>query len=142
MIVYHVDRANQKVWDDNGVNNDPSHNYYQLLRAKPGYDYDSGYDPFPGRGQVTSLTNYTSPGLLSWAGKECPLALINIREELFLITFDVVDAHSEAGIVSPLAGSQSAPPLIFSPDGRQVSDMSHPGLYILRQGSTIRKVKQ
>jgi len=142
--VYRVDMTDLQVWDlnNNSVNCDPSHNYYELLRAKPDIDYDSDYDPFPGRGLVTSLTNYTSPSLRSWAGKECPLALINIREENFLITFDVVDAHSEVGISSPLTGQQSAPPLIFTPDGRQVSDMSRPGLYILREGSTTRKVKQ
>lgn len=144
MMVYRVDMTDLQVWDlnNNSVNCDPSHNYYELLRAKPDIGYDSDYDPFPGRGLVTSLTNYTSPSLRSWAGKECPLALINIREENFLITFDVVDAHSEVGISSPLTGQQSAPPLIFTPDGRQVSDMSRPGLYILREGSTTRKVKQ
>ena len=143
MIVYRVDLTNQKVWNDNELNCDPSHNYYELLRAKPDPEADSSGDPFPGKGRVTSLTNYTSPASLrSWSGKESSLALMNIREDKFLITFDVVDAHSEVGIASPLAAPSSSPTLIFTPDGRQLSSMSSPGFYILRQGSTTRKVKK
>ena len=127
------------------TNCDPSHNYYELLRAQPYADYDSSYDPFPGKGRVTSLTNYTSPASLrSWEGKETPLALINIQEDRQrgIISFDVVDAHSEVGILSPHSDQQSAPAAIFTPDGRQVPAMSRPGLYIIRQGNTIRKVKK
>ena len=48
----------------------------------------------------------------------------------------------EVGILSPLSYQQSAPAAIFTPDGRQVPAMSRPGLYIIRQGNTIRKVKK
>ena len=67
---------------------------------------------------------------------------MNIREEGMMITFEVVDAHAEVDIASPLADPLSTPPIIFTPDGRQVSSMSRPGLYILRQGSTTHKVKK
>ena len=143
MIVYRVDMTNDWVWEDRCPNNDPSHNYYELLRAKPDPIVDSNYDPFPGRSNITSLTNYTSPASLrSWTGKDAPLALVNIREEGMMITFEVVDAHAEVDIASPLADPLSTPPIIFTPDGRQVSSMSRPGLYILRQGSTTHKVKK
>lgn len=145
MMVYRVDYTNPQVWKYNMTNCDPSHNYYELLRAQPYADYDSSYDPFPGKGRVTSLTNYTSPASLrSWEGKETPLALINIQEDRQrgIISFDVVDAHSEVGILSPHSDQQSAPAAIFTPDGRQVPAMSRPGLYIIRQGNTIRKVKK
>ncbi len=141
MMVYRVDISNSEIWEENATNNDPSHNYYELLRANPDEFNDSPYDPFPGRGKVTSLTNYTSPAnLKSWSGKESKLALVNIKEQNRLITFDVVDAHSEVGIQSPVATPQTGPTTIFTPDGHSISTVSRPGLYILRQGTTTRKI--
>ncbi|MBP5644439.1 MAG: M6 family metalloprotease domain-containing protein [Bacteroidales bacterium] len=141
MMVYRIDLSNQGAWLGNDVNSDPSHSFYELVRANPDSLSDSGSDPFPGRSWITRLTNHTSPAnLRSWSGLETPLVLVNIREDKGLITFDVVDADSEVGVRAPLADPQSAPPAIFTPDGRQVPAMSRPGLYILRQGTTTRKV--
>jgi M6 family metalloprotease-like protein len=70
MLVWRVDSTNVDVWENNKVNCNPKHNYLELLRANPttssGSITDSAGDPFPGSGNVTSLTNTTDPSLCSW----------------------------------------------------------------------------
>lgn len=83
MLVWRVDSTSSSVWENNTVNCNPSHNYLELLRAKPGYSSsgsvsDSAGDPFPGSGNVTSLTNTTSPSITSWSMLPTPLELTDI----------------------------------------------------------------
>lgn len=71
MLVHRVDSTNVSVWENNKVNASPAHTYYTLLRATPktnssGTVTDSDGDPFPGSGNVTSISNTTSPSLRSW----------------------------------------------------------------------------
>lgn len=65
MMVARVDSSNVNVWWQNTVNCNPNHMYYELLRARYNGS-DSEYDPFPGAGGVTSITNFTHPNLLTW----------------------------------------------------------------------------
>ncbi|MGN1245097.1 MAG: M6 family metalloprotease domain-containing protein [Muribaculaceae bacterium] len=82
MLVFRVDSTSTYPWSSNTINSNPSHNYYELVRANPTPGYDSDGDPFPGRGNVTLLTNTTSPAnLLSWSGKPTPFTLSNISED-------------------------------------------------------------
>lgn len=100
MLVFRVDSTNTNVWTTNQVNNNPKHNYYELVRANGGRldPYNNpvcnGYDPFPGTGRKTTLNNTTSPGnLLTWAGKETQWGLKNIKETSGVITFDIEDTY-------------------------------------------------
>ena len=88
MLVARVDSVNPYIWWRNEVNCNPHHMYYELLRAQyRGGDSDS--DPFPGTSRVTSLTNFTDPGLLTWDGKFNEYAIRNIAENNKIITFNV-----------------------------------------------------
>ena len=101
MLVFRVDETNPRVWSSNQVNNNPSHNYYELLRAggtghsNPNSGHTgSAYDPFPGTGRVTELHNATSPAnLLTWAGNSTQWGLTNIAMSNGVISFDIRDTY-------------------------------------------------
>ncbi len=86
MMVARVDSSNVWAWWQNTVNCDPKHMYYELLRSKYNGS-DSNYDPFPGTGNVTSITNFTTPGLLTWDRSFNDYAIFDITEEGSLISF-------------------------------------------------------
>lgn len=98
MLVFRVDSTNSYVWMGNTVNDNPNHPYYQLLCAGGTHTYMGYYvatasDPFPGMMGVNRLDNETSPAnLLSWAGRQSPFGLRNIREQNRVVSFDVFDA--------------------------------------------------
>jgi len=87
LVITRVDYSNQRVWWNNDVNSDPSHNYYELIRASG--NSATGV-PFPGQNNVTYINSSSDPALVTWAGLTCPLALSNITEANNIITFDVV----------------------------------------------------
>ena len=69
MLVHRVE-LNPSIWNSNQVNVDPSHNYYELLRAGGIDVWASPTDAFPGPNNVRMLGNNTSPAnLLNWAGE-------------------------------------------------------------------------
>lgn len=83
MLVHRVDSTNTSVWENNKVNATTTHTYYNLLRATPsvstkGTVTDSDGDPFPGSGNVTSITNMTTPSMRSWTMASSPLVVENI----------------------------------------------------------------
>lgn len=93
MLLYRVDRTEPDLWTTNRVNQDPEHPRYAFLSAKPQYGgnmgrrQNTGYDPFPGLGNVTELTNSTSPSLQSWYGYNSNVTLHDIAEADGVITF-------------------------------------------------------
>ena len=88
MLIAHVDSTNQRIWDYNQVNCNPSHMCYDLLRASY-RGGDSGSDPFPGTSNVTSITNFSKPNLMSWDKRFSDLVFNDITEEGKTITFNV-----------------------------------------------------
>lgn len=84
MLVFRVDSTNVGAWSSNSINANPLHNYYELLRANPKKQgtstIDSGGDPFPGTGNIISLTNETTPSIQSWAKVSTPIIINNISE--------------------------------------------------------------
>ncbi len=70
MLIFRVDSTSTQPWSQNTINADPSHNYYELVRACPDGKglaiKDSGGDPFPGTGNVTVVGPFTEPGLTGW----------------------------------------------------------------------------
>ena len=88
MLIARVDSTNARIWEMNEVNCNPNRMYFELLRAKYA-GQDSGSDPFPGTGGVTSITNFTRPSLLTWDGKFNEFAIQNIAENNHVITFTV-----------------------------------------------------
>ena len=93
MLIFRVDSTSTRVWEENNVNANPKHNYFEMVRAR-GTSANASYDPFPGRGNVTAVNNVTSPASLkTWAGKETRFGLLNIKESAGVITFDVEDTY-------------------------------------------------
>ena len=104
MLVFRVDSTNAQVWANNTINNNPKHNYFELVRAGGLRDYnETDSDPFPGSAHVTMLNNTTSPAnLLSWSGKETLWGIENIVESRQgVITFDIIDVNLLRSISLP-----------------------------------------
>lgn len=82
LLIHRVDSTEANVWENNKVNANPVHNYYTLLRANPKTSgttvTDSDGDPFPGSGNVTEITNLTTPSMQAWSKVATPLVLKNI----------------------------------------------------------------
>jgi len=90
MIVTRVDSTDTKVWSNNTLNCDPTHNYFQMLRAGNTSTGDLDSDPFPGSTGNPIISNETFPSLMTWGGYENKFNLMNITEADGIITFDVV----------------------------------------------------
>ena len=115
MLVHRVDKTNQNVWNNNTVNNNPSRNYYEVIRAggkgRPATNASQGntgsaYDVFPGTGQVHELHNATSPAnLKTWAGESTKWGLKNIQMSGGIVTFDIENSLVLANLVLPEAVS-------------------------------------
>ena len=87
MLVAHVDSTNARIWEYNEVNCNPNHMCYELLRASY-RGGDSGSDPFPGSDNVTSITNFSKPGLMSWDKKLSNYVINDITERNRVINFN------------------------------------------------------
>ena len=109
MVVFRVDRTNTNIWDNNQVNNNPAHNYYELLRAGGAGYVDpytehtgSDHDPFPGTNNVTELHSNSSPAnLKSWTGQETPWIISNISENSGVISFSVAGSYALESLTLP-----------------------------------------
>ncbi len=97
MLAYRVNENDPDLWLANGVNAFGDDPHYLLLRAMPqltpgGRDAniaDSEYDPFPGLGNVTELTNTSSTSLQTANHLKSNITLHNIAMgEDGTITFD------------------------------------------------------
>ena len=92
MLVFRVDESDMNPWNNNSVNNNPERMYYELLRAggvEKAYTKPN-YDPFPGKGEVTTLSNVTSPAhLRTHDGQDTPWAIHHIAEDNGEISFEV-----------------------------------------------------
>ena len=98
MLVFRVDSTNVTVWEDNKVNCDPNHMYYEMLRASYNGWSDSGRDVFPGTYNVTSINGMTSPSLRTWDGQTSRYGIADIAMADKVITFNVVKDNT-AGVI-------------------------------------------
>ena len=96
LLVFRVDSTDTEVWNSNKANIDPTHNYYEMVRAGGGRGA-TDTDPFPGTQGVTALTNTTLPAnLLSWTGQPTKMVLENITESANgTVTFDLTDSSKQ-----------------------------------------------
>jgi M6 family metalloprotease-like protein len=98
MMIARVDSTNESVWWSNEVNCDPKHMYYELLRANY-TGQDSEYDPFPGAAGVTSISNFTTPNLLTWNKNLNDYAIFDISDQNGLVSFSLRPDTSILSIV-------------------------------------------
>lgn len=98
MLIWHIDYVKNK-WTYNQVNNDPSHQYVDLIEANglQSYRYAGGHS-FPG---ASNITDYT---FVSWNGNECNVELHEIAESNGNILVSVIDNYSA---VEEIAASES-----------------------------------
>ena len=88
LLVWRVDSTSNTVWNNNTVNCNPKHMYYELMTAVPSKGISSAFVPFPGQGNVIDFTYDSDPALITWAGTEATLDLYDITEsEDGIITF-------------------------------------------------------
>lgn len=92
MLVHRVEKTNTQVWENNTINCDSLHNYYEVVRAGGEQFSSTDYDVFPGEANVTELNNTTEPAnLLTWSGRNTKWGLENIAMTDGIITFDIVN---------------------------------------------------
>ena len=102
MLVYHVDFV-QSVFDYNIVNNQPSHQYVDLIEADNIRTTDTAAgDVFPGTKNVTSFGFNTVPQLASWKREDLQREFTEIRQEgrnvLFTMTNTDPDYKPGSGV--------------------------------------------
>ena len=107
MLVARVDSVDEQAWLSKEINTDPSHNHYQLLRAGneasiTAMSHDS--DSYPGSRAVTSLTNFSTPNLLTWDGQYNDWSITDITEQDQKISFSIVAGQAPYTLVEDFEG--------------------------------------
>lgn len=88
MLIFRVETTNTSIWENNEININPSHQYYELLRADDGSNDGAG-NPFPGVYGVTTISDLTVPSLKTHAGVSTQKTISNITENGGEISFTV-----------------------------------------------------
>lgn len=142
MLVWHID-FDQKKWDDNGVNNDASHQYVDLVEAdNRRTESTRDGDTFPGRNGITELSQYTTPAFKSWSGEPVGYSLSDIEETGNKLKFTI--SCDTSGIDSSVINDEGLSD-VTDPEnvaiynfagvivGRGISDLTHlpGGIYIM-----------
>ncbi len=109
MLIWHID-FNQKVFDDNVVNNTSSHQYVEIEKANgvksSTNDAVLAGWAWPGTSGATSFTDNTSPSMKTWKGSSLGLPITAIAERGGVVTFDV--AGGKSPIDAPFAHTPSS----------------------------------
>ena len=99
MIVFRVDSTNTSIWNNNKVNCNPDHNYFEMLRAGNSTSGESSSDPFPGATGNVMITNETTPSLVTWSGQPNNFIISGITENEGVISFNVLKEESLKALV-------------------------------------------
>ncbi len=88
MLIWHID-YNQTAWNNNVVNNTPTHQYVDIEEADGTQTEASrAGDAFPGTANKTAFTDATTPSMKTWAGVSLSKPVSNITESNGIISFD------------------------------------------------------
>lgn len=87
LLIYHVDRTDKLIWDNNVVNNESSHERMKLLMAG-GDRNDELSMPFPGINNVELIDDFSNPNLLNWNDEYSDVELSNISENNGVVSFN------------------------------------------------------
>lgn len=131
MLIWHIDYV-KEIFDDNVVNNTPSHQYVDLIEAngKKNEKYASGHT-FPGTSNITSYS------FKSWSGTPCGVELNGITESDGII-IKHTDVTSLGG-VGNLATESDCPETYFNLQGIPVSKPGDGQILIRRSGGKTEK---
>lgn len=140
MLIWHID-YNSRVWQNNKVNINRSHQYVDIVEA--GGTANNGINSamrsytFPGSKNVTNFTSSTTPALKSWAGKAIDLPITDIKESDGKISFKV--AGGSAGIDGIEADMSESAAEYFNLQGIRVASPEAGNIYIVRRGAQVSK---
>ncbi|WP_455587356.1 M6 family metalloprotease domain-containing protein [Bacteroides sp.] len=120
MLIFRVDSTDVNVWQNNTLNANPAHQYYQLLRANNDPDVwgNLAGNPFPGSDNITEISDATSPGLISWSGAETGVSLTNITEQDGNIAFCLSDGSLKETLVEDFESMVKDNPETGTVDGK------------------------
>ena len=104
MLVVRVDSSG--TWEGNGINSNPAHNYYELLRAGGSRWGAMPSDPFPGTSNVFYLSNNTTANLRTWDGTPNDYVVYNIQEKNKFIYFSTL---KEVNVQTEIEDFESMP---------------------------------
>lgn len=136
MLVWHVDYS-PEVWTDNKINNNFSHQRVDLIEADGIYgDATRAGDPFPGAGNVRSLTADTNPAMTTWIGVDPDMPLTDISEIDGNITFRVKGGGESLQIPVPLDASDVTP-VSFRANWELASAISHYEVDVCRGAAEV-----
>lgn len=106
MLVWHVD-FDEYVWQQNSVNNTPSHQYVDIEEADNRCsEYSRAGDAFPGTDDVTSFTDDTNPSMRTWSGRALNLPITDITESGGIIRFAVAGGRTLPDAVMALEATE------------------------------------
>jgi hypothetical protein len=142
MLIWHID-GTQKVYDDNTVNNDKSHQYVDIVEANgkannERQNYMKGWT-WPGTSNKTEFTSETTPALKDWDGNAIDVPITEIAEEDGLITFKAKGGSAGVHDITLINAAETTQIEYYNLQGIRVSKPAH-GLYIARTGNTTAKV--
>ncbi len=139
MLVWHVD-YDERIWENNTVNNKSNHQHVDLVEADNVKSNSSrAGDAFPGTKNVTSFGFETKPQLASWAKKRLAFDIEDIEEsEDGLISFTAVKApeESDPNAVEGIEAAGANDNVYYDLAGRRVKNPGK-GIYIVNGKKVI-----
>jgi len=142
VLIWHID-GEQKVYDDNTVNNTKDHQYVDIVEANNRANNSSSSAmkgwPWPGTANKTSFTSETNPALKDWEGNAIEVPITEIAENDGKITFKVKGGGAGVHDIMLINAAETTQTEYYNLQGIRVSKPAH-GLYIARTGNTTAKV--
>lgn len=159
MLVWHID-YDPLVWINNKVNNDPDHQYVDLVEADNlQEEINRKGDCYPGARRKTEFSCFTEPALKTWSGRPLPYCLSDIREVKDMVISFTCSEVDVSGVFNPssvelmsvqvngneIRNSGVEPVIVSDIAGRSFvltdsSVMLSPGLYIISKGMVSSKI--
>lgn len=107
MLIWHIDFV-ESVFDGNTVNNDPDHQFVDLVEAN-GAGKSAQGAAWPGALEKTEFTANTNPAFIDWYKKDPGLPITGIMESDGNIYFDVDGGNFVLPAPTELTGSEVTP---------------------------------
>ncbi len=136
MLVWHID-FNKDIWLKNSVNNDPAHQYVDLVEAdnSPNARTLLG-DLFPGEAKVTEFTDTSTPKMVTWKGFPVEKPITNIQEKDKIITFKVMGGGERPSKVEVLPATD-VKATSFTANWKAKTGINNYEIDICKQGTVI-----
>lgn len=136
MAIWHIDFI-QQIFDDNIVNNDPNHQYVDLIEADGSqFEMDRPNDLFPGASRNHRFTTTSRPKFVTW-GKEYPsVALHDIEEADGIITFRTT-SNPVQSVHTPSLHPET---IIYYDLYGNIVDNPLKGIFIMKTSEGVKKI--